>query len=92
MYGGNSRFFQEGVNELEVKRTKEGFERHGRKVTCGVAQPENGLRSFCVIGNNDQILMSIIKDAAPLRFAGLLRALVCVVFSMDVGSKKCLVQ
>lgn len=79
-------------SELEVKRTKKGFQRHGRKVTCGVAQPENSLSSFCVIGNNDQILMSIIKDDAPLRFSGLLRALVCAVFYMEVGGQKCWAQ
>lgn len=40
-----------------------------------MAQPENGLGSLCVIGNNVQNLTSIIKDAAPLIFASLLRAL-----------------
>lgn len=57
-------------------------------MTYGVAQPENCLGSLCVIGNNNQILMSIIKDAAPLTSAGMLRAFMCVVFSMDMGDKK----
>ena len=43
--------------------------------------PENSLSSLCVVRNDDQNLMSIIKNVALLTFAGLLRALAYVVFS-----------
>lgn len=51
-----------------------------------MSQAENSLGSSCVVGNDDRNLTSIVKkkNVALLTFAGLLRALAYVAFSMQV--------